>query len=180
MKKIDISFWLIPVEEQKRKLQEIIDELADKFKSFPFIPHVTIFHFNYELNQSDLKNIKEETDKLLEKQKSFSLKVLKIDYSDIFTKTLFIQFEKNKDLILLYERFLNVFKKYSLYSLNPHLSLVYKNKMKEEDKMKIIKSLKLKDKIIFDKLKIIIKSGGSITEEKDILLWKEIYKKKFL
>ncbi|GAB4219936.1 MAG: hypothetical protein Fur009_8260 [Candidatus Microgenomates bacterium] len=179
MKKIDVSFWLIPVENQKKKLQKKINDLANEFKSFSYAPHVTIYHFNHKLNKDEIENIKTSADKILKNQKSISLNSLKIDYSNIFTKTLFIQFEINSDLLFLHKKFVNTFKKFPVYNLNPHLSLIYKNKMKQEDKIKIIKNLKFDNKIVFDELRIIIKNGDGIKKEKDILLWKEIYRKKF-
>lgn len=69
---------------------------------------------------------------------------------------------------------MNICKIFSFYHLNPHLSLIYKNQMKDEDKVKERnKLLPLIPKIIFDKLALITREKGSIKNEEDVLEWRE-------
>lgn len=170
---MDFSFWLIPEKSQKDFFQKIINDLAKKYKSFSFEPHITLYHFENNQNQKEIINLLEEN--LTNANKIF-VEFKKLDYSDIFTKTLYCQMKLNQKLINLYQKAKTVFSKFGEYQLNPHLSLIYKNNMKVEDKEKEIKKLirLIPKKIIFDKLALIIREKGSIKKEKDILEWKEI------
>lgn len=169
---MDFSFWLIPEKSQKDFFQKIINNLAKKYKSYSFEPHITLYHFENDQHQKEIINLLEKN---FANTKKISVEFEKLDYLDIFTKTLYCQMKFNKELINLYQKAKNVFSKFSDYQLNPHLSLIYKNRMKIEDKEKEIKKLTplIPKKIAFDKLALIIREKGSIKEEKDVLEWQK-------
>ncbi len=170
---MDFSFWLIPENSQKKLLEKIIIDLSNKYKSYLFVPHTTLYHFKNNSNKNKVVNLLKEN---FSKENKLILKVENIEYSNIFTKTLYCQMKTNNQLQNLYQKAKKIFSKYGDYQLNPHLSLIYKNNMKAEDKEKEIRKLNslIPKKIIFNKLALIIKEKGSIKEEKDVLEWKEI------
>jgi len=102
--------------------------------------------------KTSLKDIIKNVEQILPVIKPFSLKPLRINYSDIFTHTLFIEFEKNKYSVKLYQKFREKLLRYSDYNFNPHLSLIYKNNMTVAEKKKIKKSISLPNSIKFDQL----------------------------
>lgn len=170
---MDFSFWLIPENSQKKLLEKIIIDLSNKYKSYPFIPHVTFYHFENNQNQKEIINLLEEN---FANANKISVEFEKLDYSNIFTKTLYCQMKTNNQLQNLYQKAKKIFLKYGDYQLNPHLSLIYKNNMKIDDKEKEIKKIMplIPKKINFNKLALIIREKRSIKKEKDVLEWKEI------
>jgi len=177
MSNFDFSFWLIPEEKERKKWQKVIDDLAKKYQVFSFIPHVTIYWLG-TVNVS-VETVVKKTEEISSFLKPISLKPLRIDYSEIFTKTLFIQFEKTKELIEVYEKFKEKFSVYNIYDFNPHLSLIYKNNMLVSEKEKVRKEIELPNVIKFNQLMVILNKKGTIKEEKDVLNWKIVYSKKF-
>jgi 2'-5' RNA ligase len=176
MKTSDFSFWLIPEEEEKQKWQKVIDDLAKRYQVYSFIPHITIYWLG-EVNVS-VKTIVKKTEEIASFLKPISLKPLRVDYSEIFTKTLFIQFEKNNQSINVYQKFKEKFSSYNVYDFNPHLSLIYKNQMPVLEKEKIKKEIKLPKSIKFNQLMVILNKKGTIKKEKDVLNWEIVYSKK--
>ncbi|MGB9707224.1 MAG: hypothetical protein ACPL1D_00510 [Microgenomates group bacterium] len=176
MKNFNISFWLIPEEKEKNYFQKIINDIAKKYKAFPFLPHITIYA-GVNCFENELKKIISQTDQISNQLTSITLKSVNIQYSDIFTKTLYIQFKKTKKLVNYYSLFFQSFKNYFEYQLNPHLSLIYKNNMEIKEKEKLVKEILVPKQVIFNQLMIIVKENGSIKNEEDVLDWRIVYKK---
>lgn len=165
----DISIWLIPREGQREILQETINSMAKKYHAYTFIPHVTAYHLG---TGDSLKDVISVIKNVSTKTKPITLKLKGIFYSEQFTKSLYAQYEISPNLQNLYNDFKSNFYSLAPYELNPHLSLIYKNNMNNEDKLKEINKLKLKPNLILDRIMVITKNGGSIITEKDILDWK--------
>jgi hypothetical protein len=60
---------------------------------------------------------------------------------------------KNEEKI--YQVLRKHFLKYSDFKLHPHLSLIYKNNMPVDEKIKVIKKIKIPAEILFDQIKVI-------------------------
>lgn len=173
---MDISLWLIPKKNQQIKLQKHIDYLAQKYHSYFFIPHITIYHFP---NRSDLNTIVDFTKNSLKNIKSFNIRFDKLQYSEAFTKTLYASFQLNKSLVYLYKLFYKQYREISDYKLIPHLSFIYKNNMKEKDKCQEIKIINMFPQLTIDRLYIITRENGTIKYDKDVLDWKISFEFKF-
>ncbi len=170
----DISICLVPKKSQEQALQKIINQLADKYGAFPFIPHITIYNTGVKVKLNAIINtIKEVTVKI----KPFTIPVEKINYSDVFIKTLYLQCLINKELNYLYQGLKNKFIFAQNYILHPHLSLIYKINLPEKEKKNIIKHLTYPQMLAIDK--IIVITGPDIHQEKDVLNWKIEYQKNF-
>lgn len=172
--KQDISIWLIPAKEDKIFLSKIIKQLAKDYSAYPFVPHLTI----YAGVKTEVERIKWALNENIRDIKPFYVKVKKISHSDIFTKTLFLEIKENKSLLKIYNSLKKNLSRYGDYILKPHISLIYKRQMPVEEKTKVIKNLKIKDKILVDKCAIIT-APKPITIESDVLKWKNVYQKKF-
>jgi len=172
----DVSIWLIPEKSQELMLQKTIDDLAQKYQACSFIPHITIYYLGTALSLNEvIKIVQEETAGV----QPFSINFDAIKYSDIFTKTLYIQYKIDLPLKNFYEKLKNKMVKYFDYKLSPHLSLIYKNQLAGAEKQKLIAHLNYPEVLTIDRLLIITKNGSVIKKEKDVLSWKIAFQKQF-
>jgi 2'-5' RNA ligase len=117
-----IAYWLIPCEPAHSFFQRIINDLARRYDAPVFEPHVTV---HVGADQADAAA------KALEKAASECELVrqtpLRIDQSDEFIKTLFVQFAMTAELGKINGIIRHSANDSSHYELKPHLSLLYKN-----------------------------------------------------
>lgn len=155
-----VAFWLIPTEQAF--YQSLIHDLAQRYDAPIFQPHVTLYSGNFERTKI-LEFLRTPID--------ITLEVDLIQYSDQFTKTLFIQLVSNPQLEQLSELIQTYFG--SPYSLDPHLSLIYAN-LDEAGKRSLSEEIQLHDRFIrFDRLTAIEVSRKPQTRE-DVEAWREI------
>lgn len=173
----DISIWLIPKEPQFTQLQTIINTLAQTYGAYTFIPHITLYHCGNKLSK---EGVITSIQKIIHKQKPLTLPVEKIDFSDVFTKTLFLQCKTTDELNSLYQQALYIFSDKVNYTLNPHLSLIYKTNMSVSDKKLEMNNFVKPIDLCFDRLMVIVKDDGMISKEEDITRWKVAFNKKFV
>jgi len=120
-KQIVIAYWLIPAEPARSFSQGMINDLACRYDAPLFEPHVTV---HVAANRADAAE--KAISKAVRECQPVKLKVLEIDHSDVFIKTLFVQFARNRKLQRLNTIIRNAAQDSSHYELNPHLSLLYK------------------------------------------------------
>lgn len=167
-----VAFWLIPSKENRAYFQEIIDTLSQEYEAPSFTPHVTIYSGEYELDES-IKSILELAS---QKVQSFSLSIDKLLYTEEFTKTIFVQFYQNSLLNQISEALSCASKHPSKFTLNPHLSLIYKH-LDPVNQESIIKQLKLqKTEIFFNEISAIL-TPEKVQTQADVESWKVICKK---
>ena len=171
-----IAVCLVPADKDKLILDNIIKSLAEKFDAYPFIPHITIYAGIFmEENKAKMLNDQALKELLL---KPFTVNVKKLDHSEIFSKTLYVDFQTNSPMKKIYHYLRKKFLKYTDFNLHPHLSLIYKNNMPVGEKTKLINRLNIPNRILFDRIDVIT-SPRDIMKEEDVLSWKIIYSKKF-
>ena len=168
-----VTYWLCPAEPMRSYLSEMIRNLAARFEAPIFEPHVTI----YVTNATD-----ESPDALLEQalkdRGGFRLFIRGLDYSDKFTKTVFVQFEPDAELARLSSNLRTASVSQNEYQLNPHLSLIYK-KMSPETKMQVANSIRLPfTDVFFDSMKAVI-SPAKIESHADVEAWRVVAEKSF-
>lgn len=171
-----VSFWLIPSEEDRAFFQKIIDGLGQDYDAPSFTPHVTIYSGEYTPDD----NYAELIENSIKEVNSFSLKVEKLEYTEEFTKTLFVQFFPCAILTDLSETLRNSSSKTSDYILNPHLSLIYQQ-LSETIKEDLTNSLSMtmtKSEVFFNEV-MAISTPGLIQATKDVENWEVICTKKF-
>lgn len=170
---MNFSFWLIPKKPCLDFFQKIIKQLAEKYQACPFTPHVTIYHFENDINP---RKVIEMLKNNFDFKGEIILELEDVKHSDMFTKTFYCQMKNNSQLQKLYKKMKKLFCQFPVYQINPHLSLIYKNNMKVKDKIKERKKFLpiIPKKTAFNKIKLIIREKGSIKKEKDVLEWKEI------
>jgi 2'-5' RNA ligase len=116
-----IAYWLIPAEPAYSCFEGIINDLARRCDAPSFEPHVTI-HVGADrsdLAENALAYAARERTRMI-------LTPTRIDQSEEFTKTLFVEFAMTAKLQQLYELIRNAAHDSPQYELKPHLSLLYK------------------------------------------------------
>jgi 2'-5' RNA ligase len=135
LKRTGIAYWLVPAEPAQSFFERTIVDLARRYRSPVFDPHVTV-HVG-----PDRAGF---VDQLISQAASgcepVRLEVLEVRHSGEFTKTLFVQFALNAKLRQLNETIRTAAQDPSDYQLKPHLSLLYK-------KMPILARRQLADSI---------------------------------
>jgi len=169
---IDISIWLIPQKKQKDDLQIIINTLAEKYQTFPFLPHITAYWLG---ESTSLPKAIATVQPIIKDARPLKVTLDEISYSDEFIKTLFARYQISPALQSLYKKLKEAFYDVQPYELIPHLSLIYKNNMREEDKLREMKQIKVPKQLILDKVALITKNGSKIGKEKDVLDWRVGY-----
>lgn len=163
-----LAYWLVPAEPARSFFASVISDLAARFDAPVFEPHLTV----YATAKGD-DNADDVLHRLLEDCEPCRLPVRGIDYSDEFTKTMFVQFEASERLMQLSSdlRRASVFQ--NDYQLNPHLSLIYKT-MPREAKEEIAHSLALPfDEVVFASAKAVV-SPAKIESREDVEAWQVV------
>jgi 2'-5' RNA ligase len=167
-----LTYWLIPAEPARRYFSSLISDLARRFDAPVFEPHVTVYVTNR--GQEDPAELLTQA---VADSETHRLSVARIDFSDQFTKTVFVQFRPDVALEKLSERLRSASASPRGYQLNPHLSLLYK-KLSRETKMQIASSLSLPfEEVLFDSLKAVT-SPAIIKSREDVEAWRGVTSKR--
>src|SRR5437660_4090258 len=116
-----VTYWLCPAEPARSYLAALIQTLAEKFETPVFEPHVTVY-----VADARGKHPSVILHQVLNGRCPCRLSVRALDYSDEFTKTLFVQFDPDRELSRLSTDLRRASTVQNDYQLNPHLSLIYK------------------------------------------------------
>lgn len=155
-----VAFWLIP--SDRDFYQSLIHDLAQRYNAPIFQPHVTLYSGNFE-HSKILEFLQTPIDLVLP--------IDRIQYSNQFTKALFIQLVSTPQLNRLSQSIQAFFG--SLYSFDPHLSLIYAQ-LDEAEQRSLSKEIQLRDRTIhFDHLSAIEIPTPPQTR-KDVEAWREI------
>lgn len=115
------SFWLLPAEPLKGQLRSIVRQLAMTYDAIDFEPHVTIFSGPSGDDQTHA--IARGAASLYS---HVELMPVKLEYTSVYTKTLFIQFQESAIVRQMSDAIKDRNARPVNYVLNPHLSLLYK------------------------------------------------------
>jgi hypothetical protein len=167
-----VAYWLCPNEPMRTYFSGVIRDLATKFDAPVFAPHVTLY-----VTDAANENPGAVLEQVLNDRGPCQLSVRCLDYSDKFTKTVFVQFEPDIELARLSSDLQSSSAVQTDYELNPHLSLIYKT-MPAETKMQIANSLCLPfTEVAFDLVKAVI-SPAEINSRQDVEAWCAVAEKK--
>lgn len=163
-----LTYWLIPAEPERSYLAALIKELAIRFDAPIFEPHLTLY-----VTAAGNEKPGELLDRLLVEIKAPVLSISGINFSDEFTKTVFVQFQPDERLIDLSGKFRRASACRDEYQLNPHLSLIYKT-MPSETKAELARSISLPFKEVrFDSAKAVI-SPAEISAREHVEAWRVV------
>lgn len=163
------SLWLLPAEPLKSRLRCIISELAKTYGAVDFDPHVTI---SCGLSKDD------ETQVIMRHIASqFSivdLTFLKLDCTNNYTKTLFVQFQESDVVRRMSDAAKILSVRPTAYVLDPHLSLLYKI-IRPTTQAYICRTLDVPQSIYsFDRLRG-IETEIPLTQPEQIKRWRTVF-----
>jgi len=163
-----IAYWLCPAEPAREHLSLLIRDLGARFDAPVFEPHVTIYVTNAEH-----ENPESILEKVVSHRALYRLGVRNLDYSEKFTKTLFVQFAPDAGLVRLSEELRRASSSADDYQLNPHLSLIYKE-MSTETKRELAASITLPfAEVMFDTVKAVL-SPAEIKSRNEVAAWRVV------
>jgi cyclic phosphodiesterase-like protein len=168
-----LAYWLIPAEPARSHFRSLIRDLARRFDAPVFGPHVTLYVT--EFGNENLAAVLRDT---FHNVSSPCLSIIAINFSNEFTKTLFVKFRPDESLARLNGKLRSASASPREYQLNPHLSLIYKT-MSPETKAEMANSLRLPfDEIRFDSAKAVI-SPAKIESRADVEAWRVVAEESF-
>jgi len=163
-----IAYWLIPSESAHSFFQRIINDLARRCDAPVFEPHVTVY-VGADRADAAAKALGEAAREC----KLIGLTPLGIDQSDVFIKTLFMQFQMTAELRKINDIIREAAKDSSQYELKPHLSLLYKN-LAAETRRELAASISVPfSEILFDSLRA-IRCVSPTENRADVEAWEVI------
>lgn len=165
---LQVSVWLMPENLAAGSLSESIKDLAQKFSSPDFAPHMTLY--STKIPAENLIQVKENLKNRVKDFKSLTLNVLGVGQTERLFKSLFFQLQNSKELNGLYQIVKSLLSKYGNYDIDPHISLLYKEGLSAEEKTKSIEDIEFASEIEFDRVAIKV-SGPNDDFGKEINKW---------
>jgi hypothetical protein len=163
-----LAYWLIPEEPTRSHFSAIISDLAARFDAPIFEPHVTAY-----VTGATNEDPGAVLELALKDLGGYRLSIRGLDYSDKFTKTVFVQFEPDAALLRLSLDLRRASAVQNEYELNPHLSFIYKT-MARETKRDLAASIRLPfSEVEFDLIKAVI-SPAKIESREDVDSWRVV------
>ena len=163
-----IAYWLIPSEPAHSFFQRIINDLARRFDAPVFEPHVTV-HVGPDQADAAAKALEEAANE----SQLVRLTPFRIDHSDEFIKTLFVQFAMTAELGKINGIIRHAANDSSKYELKPHLSLLYKT-LPAATRSELAASITLPfSEILFDALRV-IRCVSPTQKRADVEAWELI------
>ena len=162
-----VTYWLCPAEPARSHLAGLIRDLAARFDAPAFEPHLTIYVTSAE------RETPAQVIATVNGQQPSKLTVRGVDFSDEFTKTLFVQLAPNTEVSRLSDQFRRASVSQNDYEINPHVSLIYKT-MADEIKRQLAASIRLPfTEIRFDTVKAVL-TPAEIKSREDMEAWRVV------
>ncbi|MBO0720921.1 MAG: hypothetical protein J2P41_08860 [Blastocatellia bacterium] len=168
-----LSVWLSPHATDYAALASIITGLSERYGTFNFEPHLTLY--------SGVCNEREVLQGAINENligvEPIALRIAGVHASQEFFKSLFIEFEECSRLSELNRKIKSALKQDSGYILKPHLSLLYKD-LEIDRKWEIARTITMeKTEMIFDEIKF-VSPGNKASDWRDVELWEVWFNRK--
>jgi len=167
-----LTYWLTPAEPARSYFASLISDLARRFDAPVFEPHLTLY-----ATRAGGEDAEELLARTVAGRGAIPLCLTGVDFADEFTKTVFVQFQPNEELIRWSRKLRDASAFQNEYELNPHLSLIYKT-LPSEIKEEIAGSLSLPfQEVHFDSAKAVI-TPDQIEAREDVEAWRVVASQK--
>jgi 2'-5' RNA ligase len=164
----EFTLWLIPNEPLASTLQALIRRLATDFDAVAFEPHVTLF-----CGPSNEDEAQATAGAMAARFPPVELSVERLDYTDSFTKTLFVQFAESAAARRMSEAARDCYSSASNYAFNPHLSLIY-TRLPEGKQRELCRTLSVpRGTYTFDRVRM-VETELPIEDAGPVRRWKTI------
>ena len=123
MSEYDASFslWLRPEQRQIDELTEIVSDLAHRYCTQPFPPHITLL----SSISADITTIRQACKKIVDQTLEFEIPLQKIDYTEAYYRNFYILAEFTSPLLTIYEYAKKLLSFANAEKYMPHVSLLY-------------------------------------------------------
>jgi hypothetical protein len=158
-----LAFWLIPTRETRGWFEDQIRALADRFDAPIFEPHLTV-HVGPEDTVASPESLLAES--ALECA-PITLTPSGVGHSDVFTKTLYVEFPLTSALANLSSKLCERLP--SDYTLSPHVSLLYRN-IDPQKRSELARTLTPPGEVRFDAIRAVRCKVPSVNSE-DVRSW---------
>jgi len=115
------SIWLMPRSEDKAKFAAIVRDLAERFQSPVFQPHLTLV----EDMPRSCEELRPLLDRLTEGMACFEAPVSTVEESPLYYRSFYALFPVMEPLRALKEKAVGLFNVGSVQTFMPHISLAY-------------------------------------------------------
>lgn len=162
-------FWLLPKPDAGRKLQLLIDSLADEYDGPRFKPHVTILSGSLAIDD----RVEEVVERSIHSLEAIVLRSKELAFGNSFTKSCFISFEDDSLLSDLWKALAGNCSPLSSAAFVPHLSLFY-GALNEKQRCQIRDSITVPGQISFSVLAAVARKGPTRSKA-DVESWQRVY-----
>ena len=170
-RQIVIAYWLVPSEPAHSFFQRVISDLARRYDAPAFEPHVTI-----HVGADRANAAKHALGAAARHCKLMRLTPLRLDQSNEFIKTLFVQFAMNAELQQMNGIIRQAANDLSKYEVKPHLSLLYKN-LAATTRRELTASIEVPlSEVTFDAIKV-VRCVSPTQTRLDVEAWRALAKK---
>ena len=167
-----LALWLVPAPTAREFFHSLIAGLAQRFDAPAFEPHLTLFGTAFD-DAVDFHSLD-----AVPLPDFIELEVDGIEFSDRFTKTLFVRFERTAELMDLKDVVSRSLGDQNRDELDPHLSLLYRT-MPNEQKAELARTITLPfDRVRFDSMKA-IRTPATIESRAGVEAWQTLWGKSF-
>jgi 2'-5' RNA ligase len=159
--------------EDNKKLLPIIKKLSNKYdKGDLFLPHISV-NGSRLIDYNVAKEIANECIKGISR---FKVEKESIQYSNQWSKTLFIQLKENHNLIEINKRLNKLLRQGKPpYQLNPHISLMYRSGLDSKIKYTLAKTINTPGTFTVSSIALV--TGSSVGNWKNYSNWKIVYER---
>lgn len=157
------SIWLMPRMEHEQAFAAIVRDLANRFDSPVFQPHLTLV----EDMPRSCEELKPLLERLTEYVASFTAPVETVEESSLYYRSFYARFPVTEPLRTLKERAVDLFQVGSLDSFMPHVSLAY-GVLESSEKTEAVAALRRDFQgmaVTFDKVCIVSSSQHTPIED---------------
>ena len=130
------SLWFMPTGITGERFSKLIAQLAEEYSSQKFSPHITLIG----LVEADEEEMISKTQAVATQIQPCAIKLTRINYTNDFYKSLFVEVEPSAALLATYQAARKIFPDEQATSYAPHLSLMYGN-FSVDTKKQIIKEI---------------------------------------
>lgn len=162
-----LAFWLTPAAHPHRLLESLVQSLAARYDAPVFQPHLTIAGGQIEISRAS------ETLRDIVAPESCELEVDEVDFSETYTKTLFVRFRLSPELRDLRAAIGEALQLPGDAEFDPHVSLLYKN-LPPREKEDLAQGMELPfQRVRFDGMKV-VSHPPRITRPEDVEAWETV------
>ncbi len=115
------SIWLMPPSDQEEAFAAIVCDLAKRFESPVFQPHLTLV----EDMPRSCEELKPLVEQVADGMASFDAPVETVEESELYYRSFYARFPVTPQLRMLKEKAVGLFKVGSVETFMPHISLAY-------------------------------------------------------